>query len=120
MAFSFMEIRQLFSRLIEKMIITPNGKDQQQEVLDIPTEGLGMQGKHVAAFLNAVKSKNKSLIACTIEDAFQSTATVQLAMISYYTESEVKWDLERKAIIDNSEASKLLARAYRGNYKRPS
>lgn len=102
-----------------KMIIMPAGKDQQQEVLDIPTEGMGMQGNHVAAFLNAVKNNNKDLISCTVEDAFQSTATVQLAMISYYTGSEVRWDMEKREIMNNSEASNLLARAYRGKYKRP-
>ncbi len=100
-----------------KIVIMPNGKDQQQEVLNIPTEG--MQEKHIANFLNAVKSKDENLINCTIEDAFQSTSTVQLAMISYYTGSEVKWDMERKAILDNSEASKLLSRPYRGKYERP-
>lgn len=102
-----------------KIIIMPTGKGQQQEVLDIPTEGMGMQGNHVADFLNAVKNNNKNLISCTVEDAFQSTATVQLAMISYYTDSEVKWNKEKREIINNSEASNLLARAYRGKYKRP-
>ncbi|MCK5369437.1 MAG: hypothetical protein KAQ62_12830, partial [Cyclobacteriaceae bacterium] len=102
-----------------KIVIMPVGKDQEQEVLDIPTEGLGMQGKHVADFINAVKNKNKDMISCTVEDAFQSTATVQLAMISYYTGSEVKWDMEKREVMDNSDASKLLARAYREKYKRP-
>ena len=100
-----------------KMVVMPAGKDQKQEVLNIPTEG--MQENHVADFVHAVKYKNKTLISCTIQDAFQSTATVQLAMISYYNGSEVKWDIEKRDIIDNAEASKLLARAYRGKYKRP-
>ncbi|MCK5102335.1 MAG: hypothetical protein KAR17_05955, partial [Cyclobacteriaceae bacterium] len=100
-----------------KIVIMPVGKDQEQEVLDVPTEG--MQEKHVADFINAVKNKNKDMISCTVEDAFQSTATVQLAMISYYTGSEVKWNMERREVMDNSDASKLLARAYRGKYERP-
>ena len=100
-----------------KVVIMPNGKDKEQEVLDVPTES--MQENHVADFLNAVKHKNKDLISCTVEDAFQSTATVQLAMISYYTGSEVKWDMGNKKILDNAKAEKLLARPYRGNYKRP-
>jgi len=102
-----------------KIIIMPAGKDQEQEVLDIPTAGLGMQGNHVADFLNAVKNKKKSLISCTVEDAFQSTASVQLAMISYYSNSEVKWDTEKRDIVDNAAASNLLVRAYRGKYERP-
>jgi len=100
-----------------KVIIMPNGKDKEQEVMDIPTQG--MQENHVADFLNAVKAKNKQLLSCAIEDAFQSTATVQLAMASYYTSSEVQWDMDKNEIMNNKTASKLLARPYRGNYKRP-
>ena len=100
-----------------KVIIMPNGKDKEQEVMDIPTQG--MQENHVADFLNAVKAKNKELISCAIEDAFQSTATVQLAMASYYIDSEVQWDMDKNEIMNNKTASKLLARPYRGNYKRP-
>jgi hypothetical protein len=78
-----------------------------------------MQDKHVENFLNAVKNKDKSLIACTPEDAFRSTASVQLAMISYYTGSLVKWDPLQMDIPDNMPASKLMARSYRANYKHP-
>ncbi len=100
-----------------KVVILPNGKGQQQEMLEIPTDG--MQEKHVSNFLHAVINKNKNLIDCPIEDAFQSTATVQLAMISYYTNSEVKYDMEKNMILGNDAASELLVRAYRGKYKRP-
>jgi len=78
-----------------------------------------MQEKHVGDFLNAVREKDKNLISCTPEDAFQSTATVQLAMISYYTGSVVKWDQQKKEIIGNPEASALLKRDYRGKFKHP-
>ena len=70
-------------------------------------------------FLDAVKTRNKKLISCTPEDAFQSTATVQLAMISYYTGSQVKWDFQKKEITGNTEASRLLKREYRGKYQHP-
>lgn len=100
-----------------KVIVMPNGKGKEQEVLEINTEG--MQDKHVGNFLTAVKSKDKSALNCQIEDAFQSTATVQLAMISYYTDSKVDWDYSKKEIVDNEVASKLLARPYRGDFKRP-
>ncbi len=100
-----------------KIVVMPKGKNSQQEEMEIQTPE--MQEDHVGNFLNAVRAKNKSLIACPIEDAFQSTATVQLAMVSYYTESEVVWDTEKLEVVGNKEASKLLARPYRGNYKRP-
>jgi hypothetical protein len=78
-----------------------------------------MQDKHVANFLNSVRKKDKNLISCTPEDAFQSTATVQLGMISYYTGSLVKWDQAKNEIIDNKQASLLMKREYRGKYKHP-
>ena len=101
-----------------KVIILPAGSNQKQEEISILSPD--MQEKHVADFLNAVKAKDKSLLSCTIQDAFQSTATVQLVMNSYYTKSDLKWDAAKRVIIDNEQASKLLARPYRGKYKRPS
>jgi len=100
-----------------KLVIMPNGKDKEQEVLEIQTNGI--QEKHVGDFIGAVKTKDENKVSCPIEDAFQSTSTVQLAMVSYYTDSEVRWDSDKKEIIGNKAASKLLARPYRGNYKRP-
>jgi hypothetical protein len=100
-----------------KLIVTPNGKNQKQEEMEIPSPE--MQENHVANFLEAVKAKNKNMLECKIEDAFQSTAAVQLAMASYYTGSKVEWDAKSQTIINNKEASKLLARPYRSGYKRP-
>ena len=100
-----------------RVTVFPAGKDAQKEVLNIPTEM--MQEKHVENFLKAVRSKDKNLINCTPEDAFQSTATVQLAMISYYTGSLVKWDQTKKEITGNPEASKMAKREYRGKLQHP-
>jgi predicted dehydrogenase len=92
-------------------------KKNRREELSITTPET--QEKHVANFLEAVRKKDKSLISCSPEDAFQSTATVQLAMISYYTGTQVKWDLTGKEVTGNPEASKLLRREYRSGYKHP-
>jgi predicted dehydrogenase len=100
-----------------KLVLMPAGKNQEQKEIEIPTEK--MQENHVAAFVNAVKEKNRNLITCNVDDAFRSSATVQLAMASYYSESEVKWDAKKLSVIDNKKAAALLARPYRGNYKRP-
>lgn len=100
-----------------KVILYPSGKDGKVEEFSIPT--VLMQENHVENFLNAVRSKDKSLIDCTPEDAFQSTATVQLAMISHYTGSLVKWDGVKNEIMDNQAASLLMKRDYRGKYKHP-
>ena len=57
--------------------------------------------------------------ACRIEDAYQSTATVQLAMISYKTGTRVVWDREKEQITGNPAAAALLKREYRAPYKHP-
>jgi predicted dehydrogenase len=100
-----------------KLILMPAGRNQSQQEMDIPTPD--MQEKHVADFINAVKAKDKRLLSCTTEDAWKSTTTVQLAMVSYYTNSEVKWDAAGKTVTTNPVAAKLLARPYRTGYKRP-
>lgn len=100
-----------------KVAIFPAGKDAKREDLSIPTPL--MQENHVGNFLKAVRNKDKTFIDCTPENAFRSTAAVQLAMISYNTGSIVKWDDEKKQIINNPEASALLNRAYRGKYAHP-
>jgi predicted dehydrogenase len=101
-----------------KLVLLPAGRNQNQQEMEISSPE--MQENHVADFIGAVKAKDKSLLSCTIEDAWKSTATVQLAMASYYSNKEVKWDAEARTVINNSEAEKLLARSYREDYTRPS
>jgi len=100
-----------------RVVILPAGKNAQREEISLPSEM--MQENHVANFLTAVRNKDKNLISCPVEEAFKSTATVQLAMISYYTGSVVKWDQQKNEIIGNTEASALLKREYRGKYTHP-
>lgn len=102
----------------QRLIIQPKGKRKEQEKIEIPTKGV--LRKDLINFLEAVKSRDKSNLLCPIEDGFQSTAAVQLAMISYYTGTKVDWDQKKKTISNNKQAAKLLARPYRGKYKRPS
>lgn len=100
-----------------KVIVFPTGRNAARE--DIPLPSPEMQEMHVGNFLKAVRNKDKSLIDCTPEDAFRSTATVQLAMISYYTGTQVKWDEQNNQIIGNPAASALLKREYRGKLVHP-
>jgi predicted dehydrogenase len=100
-----------------KVVIFPAGKDAQREDISVPTEL--MQENHIGNFLTAVRNKDRNLISCTPEDAYKSTAAVQLAMISYDTGSIVKWDQQKKEIIGNPEASAMLKREYRGKYQHP-
>ncbi|QGY42159.1 hypothetical protein GM418_00360 [Maribellus comscasis] len=99
-----------------KLVITSTDK-KEQEIMDIPSPE--MQDNHVASFVNAVLTQEKRELVCTIEDAFQSTATVQLAMASYYSGAPLQWDAAEMEVKGNEQAAKLLARKYRGNYQRP-
>lgn len=72
---------------------------------------------HVKEFLDAVRENRQP--SCTPEDAFRSTATVQLGMIAYQTGSKVIWDEKTEQIPNSPAASRLLRRAYRAPYKRP-
>lgn len=101
-----------------KLVLMPAGRNQSQQEMEIPS--LDMQDKHVASFINAVKAKDKRLLSCTTEDAWKSTTTVQLAMASYYSGTEVKWDAAGKTVVKNPAAAEFMARKYRDGYKRPS
>lgn len=100
----------------DSKVILFNRNNQREE---IPLPSPRAQENHVANFLDAVRNRNKKLIACPPEDAFQSTAAVQLAMISYYSDSLVRWDFQRNTITENPEASRLLKREYRTGYTHP-
>lgn len=101
-----------------KFMTWPAGDEVEKTVQELPTEG-GMQQLHMAEFINAVNRQDPSGISSTIEDAFASTTTVQLAMIAYETGSIVKWDNQAKTIIDNPKAAALLKREYRDRWKHP-
>lgn len=100
----------------DSKVILFDNKNQREE---IPVSTPGMQERHVSNFIEAVKKRDKSMLSCTTEDAFLSTATVQMAMISYYSDSYVKWEANSKSITGNPEASKLLKREYRQGYNHP-
>jgi len=100
-----------------RVLVYGTGKDVSREELSIPTPD--MQEIHVSSFFDAVRKKDRKLIDCPPDDAFQSTATVQLAMISYNTNSIVRWDADKKTVSGNPAASSLMKRDYRGNYIHP-
>lgn len=77
-----------------KLVLMPAGRDQQQKEMEIQTPD--MQEKHVTAFIDAVSAKDKNRVACHIENAWESTTIVQLAMASYYSGEPVKWEIIKK------------------------
>lgn len=95
-------------------VVIPVGKPDQRQEHEAKTD-LGTA--HMADFLEAVRTRRQP--ACQIEDAFRSTATVQLGMIAYESESTVRWDEASEQIVDNPAATRLLKREYREPYQHP-
>ena len=97
-----------------KWVVIPKAKSAERREHEVKTD-LGTN--HMADFLGAVRSRKQP--SCPIEDAFRSTATVQLGMIAYETASTVDWDESTEQITGNPEAAKLLKRDYREPWKHP-
>jgi len=94
--------------------VLPKGKDKTKQVNPVKANA----GKlHLADFLNAVRTRQPP--GCLIEDAYQSTATVKLAMIAYDTGCRITWDAPQEQILDQPAAVKLLQREYRKPWKHP-
>lgn len=98
----------------QKWVVIPKGKPDQREEHEAKTD-LGLE--HMARFLKAVRTRGTP--ACPIEEGYRSTATVELGMIAYETESTVRWDESTERILDNPSAAKLLKREYRQPWKHP-
>ena len=95
--------------------IIPQGKDAEKKVLE--ETGPHPGEAHMAEFLSAVRKREQP--SCQPDDAWRSTATVQLGMISYKTKSRVDWDAARETISNNEAARRLLKRPYRKPYQHP-
>jgi predicted dehydrogenase len=94
------------------VVIPADGKAERQE-FDVPVD---LGGRHMADFLAAVRQRRSP--ACEVEDAFRSTATVQLAMIAHENHAVVEWDADGQTIVDDSLAH-AMKREYRPPWKHP-
>ena len=70
---------------------------------------------HHRNFLDCVKSREATVTP--VETAHASAVPGHLALISLMLNRPVKWDPEKEVILGDEEASKLLGRAYRGDWK---
>jgi predicted dehydrogenase len=75
------------------------------------------QTAHVAEWLDAVRTRGK--VSCPPEEAWRSTAAVQLAMVALKSGGRVDWDEAGDAVRDNPKAAALLKREYRGPWVHP-
>jgi len=99
-----------------RWVVIPEGKGERRE-MPARLKGDEHQARHVAEFISALRERRQP--SCLPPDAADSAATVQLAMISYYSGTAVKWDRARRQIPDNPAASQLLKREYRKPWTHP-
>jgi predicted dehydrogenase len=98
-----------------RWMVIPRGKGDKQE-FQVP-EAKDAGTRHMAEFLDAIRTGNQP--GCSLDDAYQSTATVQLAMAAYDSDAPVVWDSAHETVANNPAALKLLKREYRPPYKHP-
>jgi hypothetical protein len=70
-----------------------------------------------ADFLDSIEHKKRSV--CDIEIGHRSTNMALLGMLSMKLGRSVNWDGAKDEIVGDAEASKLLRRDYRGEWKYP-
>jgi predicted dehydrogenase len=97
-----------------RWVIIPQGKDSKHQVHEARSD---MGTQHMADFLTAVHTRKPPI--CSTADAFNSTSTVQLGMISYEMKEKIQWDSDSKQIVGNPQAANLLKRSYRSPFKHP-
>jgi predicted dehydrogenase len=97
-----------------RWVVIPSGKNKDRQEFKVEGDA---GTAHMADFLQAVRSRKPP--CCSMEDAYRSTTTVKLAMISYETGAPVVWDAASETIADHPAAAKLLRREYRAPWKHP-
>jgi hypothetical protein len=98
----------------DRWVSMANEQGSEAKVHDVRSDaGLLM----MQDFLQAVRMRKQS--SCIPEDGFNSTSTVQLAMIALAAGQKIHWDCENGEIMDNPESAKLLKRNYRSPWIHP-
>ncbi len=98
----------------DRWIEIPKGKNQQRITHEAKAD---LGGLHLAEFLNAVRTRKQP--SGSVEQAFQSTATVKLGMIAYDCGQTIHWNAQANQIEGNPTAAALLKREYRKPYIHP-
>jgi predicted dehydrogenase len=97
-----------------KYVVVPRGKDAPRRTVEAKNDA---QAEHVAEWLQAVRTRGP--VSCPPEDAFRSTATVQLAMVALRSGGRIDWDAGGEQVRDNPRAAALLRREYRSPWVHP-
>ncbi len=98
-----------------RWVFIPSEKNADRQVFE---EGNDAGRDEMANFLDAVRTRNAEKLHSPL-DAFYSTATTQLGMIAYESNSIVQWDAATHEVVDNKNAAQLVKREYRAPWQHP-
>ncbi|HYN04252.1 MAG TPA: Gfo/Idh/MocA family oxidoreductase [Vicinamibacteria bacterium] len=98
----------------ERYVVIPTTKGVERRTVEAKND---QQTEHVAEWLEAVRTRGK--VSCPPEDAYRSTAAVQLAMIALKAGGRVDWDASTEQVLGNPKAAALVKREYRGPWVHP-
>jgi predicted dehydrogenase len=99
-----------------RWVTIPRGENSDRRIME-PSQAVDSGVRHMTNFLECVRSRRPP--ACPPQEAFQSTATVQLAMIALRSKLPINWDARNETIPVNVVAANLLKREYRAPWKHP-
>ena len=94
--------------------VIPTAKGAKRRKVEAKSD---QQTAHVGEWLDAVRTRGQ--VSCPPEDAYRSTAAVQLAMVALKAGGRLDWDASSEQAIDNPKAAALLKREYRGPWVHP-
>ena len=78
-------------------------------------EQLMVSPEHNRNFIDCVKSRQETI--CPVEMGIRCDAICQLADVAARTGRVIQWDPEKEAIVGDAEASRMLTRPYREQWK---
>jgi predicted dehydrogenase len=87
-----------------------------KSIEDRTGDGRGQFRLHVRNFLDCVKSRREPV--SDLESAHRVATVCHLANISLRLGRRVRWDAKREDVIEDAEASRMLARPYRAPWDR--
>jgi predicted dehydrogenase len=94
--------------------VIPAAKGAERRKVEAKSD---QQTAHVGEWLNAVRTRGQ--VSCPPEDAYRSTAAVQLAMVALKAGGRLDWDASTEQVVANPKAAALLKREYRGPWVHP-
>jgi predicted dehydrogenase len=74
--------------------------------------------KHTVNFIEAVKTKNKSILNCPIEEGARVAINSHMGNIAYRTAEKITWDAAKNKF-SNSDADKMEKPDYKNGWKLP-